>query len=222
MSCERYWREGVLLVEQNRPDPHRDSCLDCRRQHDARGELVRAFELVGAHGGDPRWQVRVWQQIKREGRRPSMGWLSWAGAFATACVLIALVVRPRLGGDGGPGDEPPRVEIVKSKIEVRRLASAGVGDGARIRLRAAEEARIYHADLLLLRCSEAMVGSAAPVPGCARDGDGVRVELVLTRPGDYQVVILPVGSAEPKGSLDRDLAALAVGGRYELHKIAVR
>jgi hypothetical protein len=36
-------------------------------------------------------------------------------------------------------------------------------------------------------------------------------------------VILPAGSAEPKGSLDRDLAALAVGGgKYESHKIAVR
>jgi hypothetical protein len=164
----------------------------------------------------------VWQQIEREGHRPWIGWLSWAGAFAAACVLIAVVVLPRTSGEGERDGGPQRVKIVRSESKMRS-ETALIGDRAQIGVLAAEEARIYHADQLLFRCSAAVVAAAPSVPGCVRDGDGFRAELTFTRPGDYQVVILPAGRAEPKGSLDRDLAALAVGGgQYELHRIAVR
>ena len=41
MTCERYWQDGVLLVEQGQRDPHRDDCADCRGAHAAREEMVR-------------------------------------------------------------------------------------------------------------------------------------------------------------------------------------
>ena len=64
MSCEHYWREGILLAERDEPDPHRETCVVCRREHQLRAELVRALPLVGAMAaGDPAWKARVWRRI---------------------------------------------------------------------------------------------------------------------------------------------------------------
>ena len=93
MSCERYWREGIVLVERGEPDSHRDGCADCRRQHMARQQLVRAIPLVGAMPDeDSNWQARVWRQIAREaiasaGRAGIRGWWWSLGAFAAALGL---------------------------------------------------------------------------------------------------------------------------------------
>lgn len=215
MRCEHYWRDGVLLVEQGRPDPHRDECLDCRRAHEARCELVRAFEHVGAHGGNPRWQAAVWRGIEERPRSP----LVWAGALAAACALALLVV-PRLRGGGGEpaGGDRPQVEIVPSEIAMRSTA-AGIGDRIRIRIRAADEVRIYRGERLILRCT----AEAATTVECGRDGDRLRAEHVLALPGDYRLVILPTGAAAPAGSFDRDLAAItASGGSYDLRELTVR
>jgi len=38
---------GILLVECGDPDPHRDTCVVCRREHKAREELIRELPLVG-------------------------------------------------------------------------------------------------------------------------------------------------------------------------------
>ncbi|HWO26609.1 MAG TPA: hypothetical protein VNO30_48100 [Kofleriaceae bacterium] len=214
MRCERYWKDGVLLVEQGRPDPHRDECLDCRREHEARGELVRAFELVGARGGNPRWQSNVLRAIEE---KPSAPWYAWAGALAAAC-LVAVVAVPRLRG-GEPADtERPRIEIVPSEIAMRSTA-AGIGDRVRVRVRATDEARIYRGDRLLLRCTADTPKTAE----CAREDGGLRAEHVLALPGEYRLVIMPAGIAEPAGSFDRDLAAITAGGSsYEMRELAVR
>ena len=219
MRCEHYWREGVLLVERGRPDPHRENCLDCRREHEARGELVRAFALVGAHGGDPRWQARVWKRIDGEDARPRT-WVPWTTALAAAAALVVFVSTRRDGPDD-PDDEvvhdvQPRIEIVPSEI-ARRSTSAGIGDRVRIWVRANQEARIYRAEKLIVRCAPATTST----PGCSRDGGGVKAEHTLAFPGDYQLVIAPAGEA-PAGSLDGDLAAItASGGTYQLRALAV-
>jgi hypothetical protein len=213
MRCERYWRDGVLLVEQGRPDPHRDECLDCRREHEARGDLVRTFELVGAGRGNPRWQAGVWKEIER---RPTYPFV-WAGTLAAACAL-ALLVLPLLPGGKPAGDERPRIEIVPSEIAMRST-SAGIGDRVRIQIRSTDEARIYRGERLILRCTAQAVKTAE----CASDGGGLRAEHVLALPGDYRLVIFPAGIAEPAGSFDRDLAAITTGGAsYELRELAVR
>jgi hypothetical protein len=222
MRCERYWREGVLLVEQGRPDPHRDECLDCRREHEARGELVRAFRSVGARDGNSQWQVRVWQKIAEEGPPWWMSpWLGWGTALAAAGVLALVVTTQGLfhrdEGELADGGARPRIEIVSTEIAMRST-SAGIGDRVKIWVHAWQEARVYRAERLLLRCT-----AAAAAPGCTSTGGGVLAEHVFTLPGDYQVVIIRAGIAEPAGSLDRDLAAItAGGGTYQLRELPVR
>lgn len=221
MRCERYWRDGVLLIEQGRPDPHRDDCLDCRREHEVRAELVRAIGTVGARRGDPRWQARVWRRIAVENdevaKRPV--WIPWAGALAAAAVL-ALVVWTQVGqrGAGGGGREPG-FEIIPSELAMRST-SAGIGDRVRIRVRATQEARIYRAEKLLLRCTAA---AAAETPGCSRDGGDVLAEHALALPGDYQLVIAPAGIAGSSGSLEGDLATItAAHGKLQVRELTVR
>jgi len=245
MRCEHYWREGILLVERGQLDPHRDDCLDCRREHEARSTLVRALRLVGAGTGDPQWQAKVWQQIGRE-KRPSWGggrsaWFPVASALAAACVLLAVVqVRGLSHRDHIDGGIATRSKVTIAPAEQRRVhrggsrpdeaseptrpLSASVGERVRIWAAPYQEVRIYRGQGLIARC-------AAPVPmsaRCAVSALGVVAEQVLERPGMYQVVIAPMGilAAPPSGeasSLERDLAALTAGGvGHELRSIAVQ
>ena len=91
MTCERYWQDGVLLVEQGQRDPHRDECADCRRAHTAREEMVRALPAVGAsRTGDPGWQLKVWSRIARhEAQRARRSY--WIGGGAAAVCAAAAV-----------------------------------------------------------------------------------------------------------------------------------
>lgn len=219
MTCERYWREGILLVEQGRPDPHRETCLDCRREHEARRELVRAFALVGASAGrDPRWQARVWRQIAND-EAPQRTWGPWAGALAAAAALLLFVwTQGLLARDTAPGEaaDRPRYEIIPSKTVVRS-GSLSLGDRVRFSVGVGHEARIYRAEALVLRCT-------AAAPGCARSGHGLTAELTFDRPGDYKLISIPAGLAEPAGTLDADLAAITTaGGAYQiLSQLTVR
>lgn len=219
MRCEQYWREGVLLVEQGRPDPHRDGCLDCRREHEARQELVRAFLLVGAgEPGDPDWQRHVWRMISRDAsaRAPGHRWVWAGGALAAACVL-AVVVLSRSGG-GTPGAGRPRVETIPSAV-AKRSTSASVGDRVRISVLPSQEVRLYRAQKLVLRCS----ADAAPATGCARDEGGLVAELELELSGEYQILIVLEGTAKLEGTFDRDAAALtSAGSTYQVQPYPVR
>jgi hypothetical protein len=138
------------------------------------------------------------------------------------------------GGDR-PHDQEvdPRFEIVPSEI-ARRSTSAGLGDRVRIRVRANQEARIYRAERLILRCTAATTATE----GCTRDRGGVLAEHTLTLTGDYQLLIVPAGIADPAvpqsvlvsappaerpPSLDADLAAILRGGAtYQRRDIEVR
>lgn len=93
MSCERYWRDGILLAERGEYDAHRETCDDCRRAHDMREELIRALPEVAARAtGDPQWQTRVWSRIAREeaARARRSYWIS--GGMVAACALVVVCV----------------------------------------------------------------------------------------------------------------------------------
>jgi hypothetical protein len=234
MSCERYWREGIVFVERGEPDPHRDGCADCRRQHIARQQLVRAIPLVGAVPDDSDWQARVWRQIARDamasaGRAGVRGWRwSLGGAFAAACAALWLVVRPP-GEPAGlvadddqvahldSADKLPRIEIISGPV-AKRSASARAGDRVRISARLGDDVRVYRADRLVMRCTAAM-----RTDDCGRSDRGIVAETALRTSGEYQLVVIKTRSVEPVGSLDSDLAAVrAAGGDYDLKELSIR
>src|SRR6185295_1010537 len=135
---------GILLVERGQPDPHRATCLDCRRAHEARHQLIRALPLVGAdHTGDPQWQARVWRQIALEQSPPSRSPWWTRSAFAAACALAAAVCIV-LGRTPTPKDPRPRIEIISGEVAMRGT-SVHIGDRVRIAMAADDEVRIYRA-----------------------------------------------------------------------------
>jgi hypothetical protein len=87
MSCERYWSDGVVLVEQGVADTHRETCEDCQRAHRDRAELIAALPLVGLERtGDSAWKARVWAEIDRGARGRSMTW--WIAGLAAAAAVV--------------------------------------------------------------------------------------------------------------------------------------
>jgi hypothetical protein len=208
-----------LLVEQGQPDPHRDTCLDCRREHEARQEMVRAFSLVGTNEpGDPSWQRHVWRRISLEerSRAPWYRWLWAGGGLAAACVMV-LVLLPVVRR-GQPDKLRPHVETIPSEIK-RRATSASVGDRLRVSVLPSQEVRIYRDENLVRRCSEKVVKP----PGCVRDEAGLVAELELDRQGKYQILIVLEGGAEKlDGTFDRDVAALtAAGSTWQVQQLPV-
>lgn len=230
MTCERYWREGILQVEHGEHDPHRDTCDDCRRAHQQRDQLVRALPEVGAaSSGDPDWQSHVWRRIARRetSRARRSYWLG--GGFAAACALAVLCLylthgAQRPGGwlagshDGPDGaGARPWIEIVSSRAPLRS-SSARVGDRVRISVRPGCEVRIYRADRLVLRCPAWQTS-----PGCTPDAQGLVADTALTTAGEYQLVTISSATVDPAGTLDKDLAAVVVaGGDYKLTDLSVR
>jgi len=233
MTCQRYWRDGIVLVERGERDAHRDTCADCRREHAARDELVRAIPMVGWVPDDSNWQARVWRQIAREDARPSWmaklrrWWWSLGGVLAAACALIALW---RANAPDPPGDraaldgmllpadnELPRVEIISGPVAMRSTA-ARVGDRVRISARAGDDVRVYRAEQLVMRCT-----AAKPSAGCVRTARGIVAETALATAGEYQLVMIRSVAAEPQGALSADIAAVArAGGDYEIRELSIR
>jgi hypothetical protein len=235
MTCQRYWREGIVLFERGEPDLHRDGCADCRRQHTARQQLVRALPLVGAvpdDGSD--WQARVWRQIAQDSMAPAR-WAgirrwSWSvgGALAAACaVLVWLAIPPQAelsipaGNDQvaylESADTLPRIEIISGPV-AKRSTSARVGDRVRISARLRDDIRVYRADRLVMRCT-----AAAPAADCRRDAQGIVAETALATAGEYQLVVIKSPRIEPAGSLATDLAAVvAAGDFYDLKELSIR
>jgi len=262
MTCEHYWRDGILLVERGERDPHRETCDDCRRAHLLREQLIRGLPEVGARAtGDPHWQSRVWSRIAREetARARRSYWLS--GGVAAACALVVVCVtwmartEPRSNDspaasqsqvllpasnperDAQPeviaihtrehqqsprsatlGDGRPRLEIIKGKVPVRGAVSAAVHDRILYAVPPRSEVRMYRADRLVLRCPPAQAS-----PGCTPDAAGLIAEAELATAGEYQLVVISSGAAEPRGTLDGDLAAVvAAGGDYKVTELSVR
>jgi hypothetical protein len=198
MTCERYWREGIVLVERGLDDPHRVGCADCTRAHASRQELVEALPLIGAgHTGDPRWQAKVWRRIDEERAHARWRW-RWplAGALAVACVAALWIGL-------GRGDPGPRIDII-AQGEPMRSRSAHVDDRLRVTVGETYDVWIYRAGEIVLRCHARQVSN-----GCAPSSDGMVAELVLDIPGEYQVITV---KAPPRAlllrELDEDRAAL--------------
>jgi hypothetical protein len=214
MSCDRYWREGVLLVEQGLPDPHRETCDDCKRAHAARDELVRALPHVGpASAGRPDWQAHVWARIARDQPQPTSRRAWFLGGAAVATIAILVVVF----GWGRWRDEPRRSYVTMVGVEKgagTRGDTAAVGDRIRVELHPADELRVYRRSELVFRC-----GDTLSTPGCTHDARGSVGRYTLASDGDYTVVILTKPIIEPAGSLDRDLAAIVTaGGKYRIER----
>lgn len=227
MMCDRYWREGILLVERGLPDPHREGCADCQRAHASREELIDALPLIGeGYTGDPRWQSNVWERIEGKPARP-LRWL-WpvSGAFAVACILLLLLsvggvglgVRPDRSQDViAQNDEPNAVEVVPQP-ETMRATGAHVDDVLRIQLRPAAEAWVYRDGHLVLHCAPRGTAFACTPAADATikpAANGTRIEMKLSILGQYQVLTVDTPPAPPRGDLDEDLAALQRAGRKD-------
>jgi hypothetical protein len=240
MTCERYWREGVVLFEHDEPDPHLATCEDCRRARAARDELVDAMPLIGHQAnGDPHWQARVWSRIDSE--RPRRVWpCVVAGALAAACVtLLFWSIDSRRSAPGAPGEsiaarsssdvEPaalgtgafenglPWIEIISGPAAMRST-SARIGDRVRISARPHDEIRVYRAEKLMLQCSARL-----SAPDCAVTAQSLVSETAIDTAGEYQLVVIKSGSVAPVGTLDADLAAIVTaGGDYQLTDLSIR
>jgi hypothetical protein len=215
MMCERYWRDGIVLVERGEDDPHRAACADCKLAHASRQELLEVLPLIGADlTSDPHWQAKVWRRIDEEragarGRRPWRWRWQLAGALAVACVVALWIGRERTPpeGTGLP------ITIVPGGVAMRSASfdaddqtpiSAHVGDRMRIQVRDTSDVWIYRGDRLELQCSARQVS-----PRCELHAADDTVEIVLSIAGTYNVlrVDAPAGPL-PRGNLDEDLADL--------------
>lgn len=219
MSCERYWREGIVLVERGLDDPHRDGCEDCMRAHASRQELIEALPLIGAgETGDPHWQAKVWRHIDGAPVHTPSRW-RWqlAGALAVVCVVALWI------GLGRSGDHRPRIEIIKRGVAMRSQAAhvlaAHVDDRLRVTVGTSSDVWIYGVDRLVLACHARKVSE-----GCRPDARGTVAELLLSDPGTYRLIVVEdPGALLPRGELDEDLAALETAGvSYEEHRVSVR
>jgi hypothetical protein len=218
MTCEHYWRDGILRVECGDPDPHRDSCADCRREHQAREQLIDALSLVGGtQAGDRNWEARVWSRIARlePARAQRRWWLRGGFATAFAAVLMWWVI----GHRDQLAETRPRIEVVPALPgEVAmRSTSPCVGDRVRIAVKPTDEVRIYRADRLVLQCPAGATGG-----GCASDARGMVAEARLAAAGEYQLVIIRAATAAPVGRIDLDLRAVVLaGGDYQITALSV-
>lgn len=216
MSCERYWRDGIVLVERGLDDPHRDGCEDCTHAHASRQELIEALPLIGAgYTGDPDWQAKVWQRIDGE-RAPAPWRWRWqlAGALTVACVVALWIGLGRTRS----GDVRPRVVIIEGGVPMRSRA-AHVDDRVRVTVGETSDVWIYRADHLVLSCRARRVSD-----GCTPDAHGMVAELLLSVPGMYRVIMVEApGALVPRGGLDEDLAALeSANVSYVEDRVSVR
>lgn len=67
MTCERYWREGVVLYERGVSDFHREGCHACQDAHSVLIAMAEALPLVGEDiVTDPLWKSKVLEVIDHE------------------------------------------------------------------------------------------------------------------------------------------------------------
>lgn len=215
-SCDRFEREGLLLLEQELPlDGHFEICPDCRAARAAHDQLRREISVLGAEDVPPaNWQRKVWQRIN-ERRRPSR-WRSWllvpAGLVTAAALVVLGVILPPAGL------QPASLELAVRSGDGIRLRGDEAQRGDRLTIRATTadalhaEVRLYfHETQMVLRCSSD--------PPCRRDGDEIRADLTLDLIGSYQTLLLLSDQPlpEPSSGLDGDAgAALAAGARAVL------
>lgn len=224
MTCQRYWQHGILIVERGEPDPHLETCLTCRREHELRGDLIHALPLIGkASSGDPTWEARVWRQIAGlEPRRRHWRWT--IGGFATT--FLAIVVCWAIGHHPPSDDPPSRYELLPGDLVMRSRSPGAdcrmrsLGDRVRISVKPRTEVRVYRADRLVLRCPACP--ACPPTEGCSASAHGLVAEAQLAPSAEYRLVVITSAVAAPVGQLDRDLeAVVAAGGDYQITELSV-
>jgi hypothetical protein len=217
MTCEHYWRDGVILAEQGATDLHRETCDECKAAHAARDEIVRGVASTGPlDEGAPDWQLRVWQRIAREEKRDQRrGWMFVGGGLAVAGAVAAIVLW--MGREHEAKRYSTVVAIEKGPIVKR--GDAQVGDTVRTQLAPDDEVRIYRGGELVHRCARAITDAQ-----CVHDKSGSVARYDLPSAGDYTIVIVTRGSVEPVGGFDKDLAALVQANvKYRIEQeLAVR
>lgn len=205
MICERYWRDGIVLVERGLDDPHRDGCTDCARAHASRQELIDALPLIGADvTGDPFWQAKVWHVIDGRSARSPRRW-RWqlAGALAAVSVIALWFGLDR----ARPRELQARVEVVETG-PTKRGGNPHVGDHLQVFAGETSDVWIYRDGRLVLQCRAHQISD-----GCVRAPEGMVVDWVLKIPGEYRVIItLAPFPLPPSGKLDDDVAALVLAG----------
>jgi hypothetical protein len=215
MTCDRYWREGVVLVERGQPDPHRADCADCTQAHASRLELVQALPTIGAgYTGDPQWQAGVWRRIAAEtASRPAWRWRWWFnGGLAIACAVLLW-----LGIKSPNGDSRPRIDILDQPDAMRSKAWT-TGDHLLAAVEEGDEIRIYRNSRLEVQCP-----SQPPRTDCTRDERGFVIDMVFELPGKYEVLAVTAGASRLNGIYDHDVVTLDAGGYVKKRaKVSVR
>jgi len=208
MICERYWRDGIVLVERGLDDPHRDGCEDCARAHASRQELIDALPLIGADvTGDLFWQAKVWHVIDgRPARSPSRRRWQLAGALAAVSVIALWI-----GLDRARSREVrPHVAVIETG-PVRRSEGAHVGDHLQVFAGEDSDVWIYREGRLALQCRAHQASHGSD--GCVQAPEHMVVDLVLKTPGEYRILVtLAHFALPPSGKLDEDLASLVSAG----------
>jgi hypothetical protein len=212
MTCDIYWRDGIVLVERGLDDPHREGCADCARAHASRQELVEALPLIGAsYTGDPHWQAKVWRRIDGEVARPPWRWRWQLAGAAVVAGVVALWIGL------GRHDELPRFEIGEGAVAMRSAAasdSANVGAHLRVTVDETSEVWIYRDKVRVRHCRARQVSDS-----CAPDPRGMIVEMVLSNPGKYQVLVVAAPVPPSRGGLDEDRAALESTGAKVVERL---
>lgn len=216
MSCERYWSDGILLAERGEPDPHRDGCISCRREHRARGGLLHALPIVAAASpSDSAWQARVWTRIAQlERPRPAHRWRLRglvAMAFASASMCLPMCI---LGWPWRAATQMHlEIAFVPGNVATRSASrSPEVGDHVRITTNPADEIRVYCRERLILRCP-----ARSNLGGCRSDARATVATLQVPPEGHCWAVSLAAAGAPPVGDLYRDMQVIvAAGGGYQI------
>src|SRR5262249_21002113 len=91
MTCERFWRGGVVLFERGEEDPHRDDCVDCQQAHAACLDMIGGMPMGGDDvGGGPLWKAEG--RGAMDAREAKSRWWRWSwwlnGAFAGAAAIV--------------------------------------------------------------------------------------------------------------------------------------
>ena len=228
MTCEHYERVGVLLAERGEDDPHRETCVVCKGEHEMRRAIIEALPLVDAGEiGDPNWQQRVWKAIG-EGRavkqRPvGVRWFV-GSALATACslVLVSWLVIIR-----EPVLQIAKVEVITRHVERGASAMKGsVGDQVRATVAKGADVRVYRDHDLVRWCGPKVMND-----GCSIEGDTLIVAVEAKVAGTYSVIIVGPRSDDdklprlpvPGANMKDDLEALnKAGDEIQIHEVEIR
>jgi hypothetical protein len=104
MTCERYWREGVVLYEHGETDSHLETCVDCQQAHAACAQMIEAMPHIGDDiVGNPSWQALVLERI--DAIESPLHLRVVAGGKGTAHDELA--DKPRRPADSGVSRNPP-------------------------------------------------------------------------------------------------------------------